>query len=237
MNQEDTATFAMAMTGAAEVLGGELTKPKLAIYFKALEHLPFEVVERGLMRAIRELRFFPKPVEVLELCGDSRTSLAEKALLESAKALEALEKHGAYSSVAFDDPVTMAVLQRGFGGWPAYSDAIREDGAKWVGKDFCKFYEAFAKQGVEVLGHLPGRCEQENALNGFERYNPPVALVGDRQKALEIAREQNALPPGQSQAGQMVGAILTKIFEADQSCASSGGEHGGMQTVVSERVA
>lgn len=214
MTEQDKAQFMQAMTGASEVLGGEMTKPKLAMYFKALEHLPMERVEQALMRAVRELKFFPKPVELLDLMGAGRVNLADMALCESAKAIEALEKVGAYSSVTFDDPVTMAVIERGFGGWPEFSQSVRSEGAKWITKDFCRLYEAFAKQGVQVHGHLPGISEQDNALRGFDRFIQRPALVGDPQKAKAVleAGRQDALPQGQEQAGQIVQKVMSEAL-------------------------
>jgi hypothetical protein len=210
VTDQDKAQFAQAMAGAAEVLGGEMTKPKLALYFKALEHLPIERVEQGLMRAVRELRFFPKPVEILDLAGDSVVNLSDLALIESSKAIEALSKVGTYSSVTFDDPVTMAVVDKGFGGWPEFSQAVRDEGAKWVGKDFCRFYETFARRGLQVHGHLPGISERDNVLQGYDRFVQPPALVGDPEKARAVLAcgKAEALGAGPSQAGSVLACVL-----------------------------
>ena len=214
MIEQDRQQFAMAMSGAAEVLGAEMTKPKLAMYFKALEQLPIERVEQALMQAVRELKFFPKPVEILEMAGAGGLKLADVALVESTKAFEALQRHGTYSSVTFDDAVTMAVIQKGFGGWVEFSMAVREEGAKWVTKDFCRYYEAFAKQGVQVHGHLPGISERDNVLQGYDRFVQRPALVGDPVKALAVlgAGDRDALPVGRTDTGTLVNKTMGKVL-------------------------
>jgi hypothetical protein len=181
--------------------------------------MPIERVEQALMRAVQRLRFFPKPVEILDLSGESQASLADVALVESSKAITALEKHGTYASVCFDNPVTQAVIERHFGGWPEFSQAVRDDGAKWVGKDFCRVYEAFSRQNVQVTGYLPGICERENSLSGCERFTARPALIGDRQKALAVLGEsrKEALPAGPREAREIVHGTIGKVLEFAQA--------------------
>jgi len=214
MTAQDKRRFAQVMAGAAEVFGSEITKPKLHLYFECLSHLPIERVEQALMRAVQRLKFFPKPVEILELAGESPASLADKALVESSKAISALGEYGVYASVCFDDPVTQAVIEHHFGGWPEFSQAACKDGAKWVGKDFCRAYEAFARQGVEFNGYLPGICERENVLQGYDRFTEPPALIGDQQKALAVlqAGERGKLPSSHERAGAIVERALGKVL-------------------------
>jgi len=239
MTDQDKEQFAQAMAGAAEVLGSEITKPKLHLYFECLRHLPIEQVERALIHAVAQLKFFPKPVELLDLAGESRVLLSDRALVESSKTISALERHGAYASVCFDDPVTQAVIERHFGGWPEFCQAVREDGAKWAGKDFCRAYEAFARQGVESHGYLPGICERENALQSYDRFTEPPALIGDQQKALTVMRtgEQGKLPPNRDLAGAIVERALEEVLRGacgDGLRNDPGGQSGSTRTRIAK---
>ena len=114
----------------------------------------------------------------------------DKAIVEVGKVLEAVRKHGAYSSVVFDDPMTQAVIARAYGGWPRL---CIECDAKGFRREFARTWAAYCRQGVGQFGHLPGILENRNRRNGFFEHIPPPKLVGNPEKARTVleAKEQN----------------------------------------------
>jgi hypothetical protein len=63
----DREAFAANMTVLAETLGEPMTMGRIAGYCAALEDVNPECLHFGLSRAMRECKFFPKPVELREL--------------------------------------------------------------------------------------------------------------------------------------------------------------------------
>jgi hypothetical protein len=59
----------------------------------------------------------PKPVELIEYIAGSPQDVADRAMLQAHLVIDAIRQHGAYKSVKFDDAVTNAVIDQGFGGW------------------------------------------------------------------------------------------------------------------------
>jgi hypothetical protein len=104
---------------------------------------------------------------------------------EATKVLNAVKRIGGYQSIQFNDPVTAAVVQEGFGGWPALCRDLLENGAKggieeqWFLKDFAKMYSAFIRQNRRLIGHLPGVHEISNTALGYQDEEHKVVLIND----------------------------------------------------------
>lgn len=64
---EDRDQFYRQLSLLAEAMGEPVSAVRLAAYAGALEDLPAKQVGFALHDAIRECRFFPKPVEIREL--------------------------------------------------------------------------------------------------------------------------------------------------------------------------
>jgi hypothetical protein len=107
----------------------------------------------------------------------------DRAIVEVGKVLEAVRKYSAYSSVAFDDPVTQAVIARAYGGWPTLCS---ECDAQSFRGEFVQTWAAYFRQSVRQFGHLPGVHEITNRTNGFCEHIPPPQLVGDQEKARSV---------------------------------------------------
>lgn len=181
MKQEDKARFASALAGMGEVFDREIKVAVAEIYFRALEKFTIDEVEAGISKACSSLRFFPKPVEIIEAIAGGSQGLEDRAYVEATKALEAVKRIGTYSSVVFDDPVTQAVIMQHFGGWQMLSEMRVED-EKWFLKDFAKSYASFSRSGIKHFGSLPGLSSAQNALRGATWQEKPTH-VGDREKA------------------------------------------------------
>ena len=125
----------------------------------------------------------PSSVSQTAMASDNRNydPIEDMAIVEVGKVLEAVRKHGAYSSVVFDDPVTQTVIVRTYGGWPRLCS---ECDAKGFRREFVRTWAAYCRQEVEHFGYLPGIHESTNRSNGYYEYIPPPRLIGDP----EIAR-------------------------------------------------
>ncbi|WP_300157092.1 DUF6475 domain-containing protein [Solidesulfovibrio sp.] len=185
MQDRDFEPFVAIMLGLADNFGAELSANGLEMRFEAMKAFSLDQVRQASMAilATRKFQKMPTVAEFLEhLQGGS---CDDKAEVEAGKVIRAIEQHGGYTSVAFDDPVTQAVIAQGFGGWAKMCEELSAAEEKWFRKDFAKMYAAYARQRVEVFGHLPGRFELMAAADN-SRFGPP-ALVGDKAKAAAIA--------------------------------------------------
>lgn len=199
MNTQDLPRFAASLTAMAVLFDKPITPQVTEIYFRALQEFTIEEVEAGISKACHTLKFFPRPVELTEAVAGGSANLEDKALAEACRVLEAIKAVGTYRTVVFDDPVTQAVIVQQFGGWSRFSE-LREDEEKWFIKDFANGYKAFARMGVKHFGALPGISHCQNALTGHAR-KEPVALIGDKQKALAIMSSGKTELPQAKQEG------------------------------------
>ena len=109
--------------------------------------------------------------------------LEDAALVEVGKVLSAISRHGAYSSVVFDNPITQAVIVHAYGGWVRLCRACDAQGFHM---DFARTWAAYRRQGIRHTGHLPGITETTNRANGWHEHIPPPLLIGDPDKARAV---------------------------------------------------
>ena len=105
------------------------------------------------------------------------------AIVEVGKVLEAVRTYGAYYSVAFDDPVTQAVITHAYSGWTRLCSECDAPDFCW---EFARTWAAYFRQGVRRFGHLAGTFEITNRRNGFYHHIPPPKLIGDPEKARAV---------------------------------------------------
>ena len=163
---------------------GEPSEIVLNAYIKSLEEYDIDEIEQAFGYAISDLQWFPKPVELRGFLEHGAGDIEDIALVEADKVVVAIRSEGRYKSVTFDDPVTMAVINQGWGGWIKVCE-MREDEIKWFRKDFAKIYKAYSNQGIKQYGHLIGFHEDHNLERFPERVSQPV-LIGDEKKALKV---------------------------------------------------
>jgi hypothetical protein len=213
MTSQDLPKFASLLTAMSAVFDKAITPQVTEIYFRILDRFAIEEVERGISTACATLKFFPKPAELIDAICGGQADLEDKAHIEATRVLTAIKRVGTYSSVAFDDPVTQAVIAQHFGGWHRFAD-MREDGEKWFIKDFAKAYASFARAGVKQNSALPGRAEIENNFRGYEHRGRP-AIIGNPEtvgRMLEAAKSESKRPvaitrvePGLRSIGEILG--------------------------------
>lgn len=186
MNRETTARFAIAFAACCELFGktpsAELTK----LYQLALADLSVEQIERGFTKAIRELKFFPRPAEIRELCGVM--TARDRATIAWAAVDRATGTNGYYSSVDFGDTLTHAAI-RALGGWTWLCDNTAE--MEFRRRDFLSAYETLSRTGIPAGAgsYLPGWCEQQNGRPGrIVKINTSLPPADVRQLGRDVPR-------------------------------------------------
>ena len=187
MTQADFKQFSSLIQGVAECYGQSLSAQGIVLRFKLLERFDYAEVEKAALSimATRKYTSMPTPADFLEHISGG--SAEDKAEVEAGKVLAAIGKHGAYSSVVFDDPTTQAVIVQAYGGWPKLcADCGVEESENWFRKNFAKAWAAYSRQGVKLTGHLPGIIEVTNSANGYFEHIDPPKLIGDPTKARAV---------------------------------------------------
>lgn len=195
MTPEEKVRLIDIIAATAELLNRQMSRVAVEVYIRAVEDLEFKAVSQAFSTCIRTSRFFPTPSDIREAVLGPPEKVEDVAMVECSKALGAIKRHGAYRSIVFDDPVTMAVLQQHFGGWERACD-VTEAEEKFWSKDFVRAYCAFARTGLRSYGVLSGATERHNNARGYAIEAPPV-LIGDREKAIAVwrhEREEKELP-------------------------------------------
>lgn len=176
--------FIEVMSALGEASGQESTPFKEKIYAQALEDMPIEAIEQAAWAIIKTRTFstFPKIGEIREMIGGKTE---DQAQVQASIVWQSIQRYGAVRSVVFDDPVTMAVILQGFGGWQKLCKELMMDQLQWFIKDFSKHYAAFKRSGVVQYGMLPGWADPPNQ---------GPALIGNQEKAMWVLEKGKETP-------------------------------------------
>ena len=185
MTDDDKTSFAQIMIGLAENYGQTLTTAGLKLRFEALRQFPLDAVKAASMSllASRKYNSMPTVADFLEHIGGGNAE--DKAEIEAGKVVEAVRSVGAYRSVVFDDPVTMAVISRAFGGWVRLCQNMTDREEKFFRREFKQAYGSYSRQGIREGGALLGISESQNVGRGLE-YREAPRLIGDNAKAQQV---------------------------------------------------
>jgi len=180
--------FIDVMIALGEASGQESTTLKEKIYAQGLEDIAIEEIEKAAWLLIKTRTFasFPKIGEIRDAVGGKAEDCAD---VQASIVWQTVTRYGGARSVVFDDPVTMAVIQQGFGGWQKMCSELLIDQMQWFLKDFVKHYIAFKRSNMKHIGYLAG-------------YSDPVrlgitegpAMIGDQQKCLDILEQAKETP-------------------------------------------
>lgn len=147
------------------------------LYYQRLKDYSIDQVEKAIGRAIYELKFMPKIVELVEFIGSGPAKLEDIATIQADLVIRAIRRIGGYRSVNFQDPVTKAVIERCFGGWIQMCEELMEVDEKWFRKDFAKYYQSYSRQNIRIKHSLPGRHEVFNQIRGYLEHIPEPIQV------------------------------------------------------------
>lgn len=184
--ETDLKRFGTAIAGLAEVFdtkGDGISSVGMELYFRALEDLEIDQIERAAMEIVRTRVFngMPKPAEIREAIQGTKESAA---VLAWEKVDKAVRKHGPYESVRFDDAAIHSAIEL-MGGWVELQN-VPLDEWKWRRKEFERLYAIVIDRGGHS-GHLPGEIERMNLSKGFEAPAPIRVGSGD-DKHLKLVK-------------------------------------------------
>jgi hypothetical protein len=156
----------------------------ISAYRQAMDPFTPEQISQAFGRAITECKWFPKPVELIEFITGGQQGIEDRATLEGLSVIDAIKRHGVYQTVRFDDGVTNAVINEGFGGWIKLCREMTPETEKWFIKDFVTMYRVFSRNGRTYSGNLSGMIEMKNAALGFNDHIPEPFVIGYNGKKL-----------------------------------------------------
>jgi hypothetical protein len=163
MTERDLEAFAGLMALLAEVFDKDLNAQRVEIYFRALATWPIEQIAAAVDEAVRRLKFFPKPAELIELLEGSPDDQAEHAW---GQFWLALTRGGTYRSLYCEDDVLAEVIRRQFGTWADAWNIPRPEydppGHQIHRKNFVSMYRDLVRQRRRWDPYLMGQTEATN---------------------------------------------------------------------------
>ena len=151
----------------------------LSFWTSGLAKFSFEDIKTAFENWMMTNDRMPKISNIVEILNGTGCDRALAALMKVEKAMD---DHGAYATVVFDDPVIHAVIQS-MGGW---IKACRQTEYEftWWKKDFRERYEHCDRYGLppELPVRLSGIFDQTNLALGEKSQKPVV--IGDFEKAI-----------------------------------------------------
>lgn len=189
-NKTERKEFMDMFSGLCLTLGKEPSKNLILAYHTALSRFDIGVVKEAINKAVVSFKWFPKPVEIIELIEGSSVDNSE---IQCAQAFEAVRRVGPYESVVFDDPVTQEVIKQYYGGWPKFCEG--DEGEEVFKKnDFKKAYKAFSNQNRKHYGPLYGISAIGNDSNGI-KHKPKIKMIGNPERCKQIMERKEDNKP------------------------------------------
>jgi hypothetical protein len=196
------------------------------IYYRVLAQFPAEMVVEAMEKSITMLKWFPKPVELMDILNGDPEEQAINAWMSLQKAVGCV---GTNRSVLFEDPKTTAVIKF-FGGW----EEIGNWSVAYIGKRRDEFIEAYKiVKNPPPTEKLIGRGEDPRLLNGYPNLNPWAivrrdgeivnmrrVLASNGSEVLDLPELQYALPESvrsdETDGGELVpvSTFLPKLMGA-----------------------
>ena len=136
MTADDRIEFATIVAALAELHGKELTDAATELYFRALADVEIAEFRKAAATAARTCKFFPKPVEILDLVrgpGNDRAALAWTELQQQVSSV------GGYGKPEFADPALTETV-RLLGGWEDV--CWPREAEPWMRKRFAELYQS-----------------------------------------------------------------------------------------------
>lgn len=221
--EQDRLEFLKAMQLLGATFDRQITDRLLDAYFHALSDLPIELLTAATSKWLLVGRFFPKPVELRELCegsADDRAQMAWDVIIRAVK------RFGGWVSVFFEDPLIAHALADTWGDWARLCDSLPLPGEPMFVSDQKRFLAAYRlaeMRGGKCETYFPGRAEIANrqnvgamlqgAMGSLEYYQlvGVVARSGEmHERRLTFSRETGMLTAVSQQAltGQQRQALI-----------------------------
>ncbi len=192
---QDRLEVLKRLTALSETLGSEMSEAKLFIYEQTLKRFPDEQIFMAISKAAATLRFFPKPVELIELIEGKKE---EQSTLAWESLLETMQHVGAYQSVIFEDG-RIGKCVRLLGGW----EKLCQSETKYLNLLRNDFVKVFNSLDADLDPELTeGIGMKQMASGGYAHLvSPPLriacpsvrcgtlAISGDREDQKRLERK------------------------------------------------
>ena len=126
MDEQDRKPLAKALTVLGETFNETVSPTRHAAYFDALSDHGIEDVILAAKTAIRTMRFFPKPVELIELM----TGTGDDAWGE---VLDQVKREGYVGTPQFSNPATRDAIEIIAGSWIGFCSMLPNEGPEKIG--------------------------------------------------------------------------------------------------------
>ena len=169
---KDRERFLKNFAALAELWGERLSKPKIELFWRALERYEDDDVAAGILEAARSCKYgFPKPADIIDFIEGSSDT---KAALAWGQVLKAISDNGFYRSVRFYDPAIHTVLEA-LGGWMEISGKTTTE-LKYLEAQFRRLFVYYHKRDNHS-DHLIGYFEATNRSKGHLSAVPDVVNI------------------------------------------------------------
>jgi hypothetical protein len=177
----DKIKFKELITALCELHDKKLSQTLADIYWESLKQFTDEQCIKVFKELILTSRFFPKPVDFIEILNGKKQDQATIAWIE---VLGAVKSIGNYQSVKFSNPAIHSVINA-MGGWPQLC-LMESKEEKWKQKEFERLYDVINSRDGKHPEYLPGTHEMENFRMGneLEREIIKIGLDGRNKKLL-----------------------------------------------------
>ena len=204
MKQSEKERFATLLKDVLAFYRQDLSRFALGVWWQACQSFDFEQVSGAMTAHCMDAergQWAPKPADIVRQLQGTHS---DRSLIAWGKVLDAAQRVGAYTSVAFDDGLIHAVIED-VGGWPAVC-RTESDELPFLQKRFCEAYRAYARRpSVGYPAILTGEHDRANAARGFK--TSPPALIGDPKLAIEVSRsasEKTRITSAQEAVGNLL---------------------------------
>lgn len=165
MVDSDDIVFAGHLAGLAEALAAPLSQAQITAYFGALRKYELESVVRAINEALITLRWFPKPVELIDLIEGAPS---EQSLQAWHLVTDAIQRGGYYSSLYTDNPLIAFAIRRTFTSWMEAANELPAASSPTytsLSKRFMAAFDLAKKQPAPVDCYFLGFYEMQNRNN------------------------------------------------------------------------
>lgn len=202
MNPSNKRKFAEAMGIMGEAFQKRPSDTLTDVYWRVLQDMPIETFERACLTLINTRTItgtFPMVAEIRE-AANGKEDIEGRITTAWDKLMFAVERHGPYETIIFDDAVIHQIL-KSWGGWIKWASEITNDQLKWARKDFAALYKSYATMPLPAPEPMEGITENDNRNRGYLEHIPsPIYITGQvgafkslpyqeqQQKKLEVLK-------------------------------------------------
>ena len=140
-SDEEKKKIAEAFTALCELHERTISPVASKLYIEALREFSAEQITMAISRVIRELKWFPKPFELIEFITGPAPTIEDVAEVQAADVIRQIGPVGFYGYPVFKDPVTDRLFMDRFR-W-RWVCSLPESEIKWFVREFKEAYRAY----------------------------------------------------------------------------------------------